>query len=281
MSATTTVSTGKGVSARKVWLPLPTGLGIAAFCAFVTVVAPLFVVAGAALNAEAMFFPPKQLTLHWMIAALTDRSFVNGALISFAVAAVAATVSTIFALPVALQLRKAPPTVAKVLTLSFMGPLLVPSVIFALSLYSVMIYAFGVTNLFALVIGHVMITMPYPVRTITAVTENLDPALEDAASSVGANPWRTFVSVTLPLIKPGVIAGFLFAFITSWNDFSISVFLTPRELQPLPIKIYEYLLYQYRPLIAAVATWSVIGSAIVVLIIDRLVGLNVFTGRRG
>ncbi|MBF2712684.1 MULTISPECIES: ABC transporter permease [Rhizobium/Agrobacterium group] len=265
---------------RKVRLPLPSALGIAAFCAFVFVIAPLIVVAGAALNAEAMFFPPRQLTLHWMTAALTDGSFVNGALISFVVASVAASVSTLFALPVALQLRKAPPTVAKILTLSFMGPLLVPSVIFALSLYSVMIYVFGVTNLFILMIGHVIITMPYPVRTITAVTEHLDPALEDAASSVGANPWRTFVSVTLPLIKPGVIAGFLFAFITSWNDFSISVFLTPRELQPLPIKIYEYLLYQYRPLIAAVSTWSVIGSAIVVLIIDRLVGLNVFTGRR-
>ncbi|CAH1662391.1 ABC transporter permease [Hyphomicrobiales bacterium] len=274
MTATTTMSSGK------VRWPLPTGLGIAASCAFIFVVAPLIVVAGAALNAEAMFFPPRQLTLHWMIAALTEGSFVNGALISFVVAAVAATVSTLFALPVALQLRKAPPAVARILTLSFMGPLLVPSVIFALALYSVMMYAFGVTNLFILMIGHVIITMPYPVRTITAVTEHLDPALEDAASSVGASPWRTFVSVTLPLIKPGVIAGFLFAFITSWNDFSISVFLTPRELQPLPIKIYEYLLFQYRPIIAAVSTWSVIGSAIIVLIIDRLVGLNVFTGRR-
>ncbi|WP_412065963.1 ABC transporter permease [Rhizobium sp. SYY.PMSO] len=261
-------------------LPIPSGLTIAASLSLIFVITPLIVVAGAALNAEAMSFPPRQLTLHWMIAALTEGSFVEGAIISFAVAIVAATVSTIFALPVAIQLRKAPPALAKILTLSFMGPLLVPSVIFALSLYSVMIYAFGGTNLFVLMIGHIMITMPYPVRTITAVTEGLDPALEDAASSVGATPWRTFIAVMLPLIKPGVIAGFLFAFITSWNDFSISIFLTPRELQPLPIKIYEYLLYQYRPLIAAVSTWSVIGSAIIVIAIDRLVGLNVFTGRR-
>lgn len=262
-------------------LPIPSALGIAAFCSFLFVVAPLIVVAGAALNAEAMFFPPQQLTLKWMIAALADWSFMSGALISLAVATVSASISTIFAMPVALQLRKAPPMLAKALTLSFMGPLLVPSIIFALALYSVMIYAFGVTNLFILMIGHVIITMPYPVRTITAITENLDPALEDAANSVGANPWRTFISVTLPLIKPGVIAGFLFAFITSWNDFSISIFLTPRDMQPLSIKIYEYLLYQYRPIIAAVATWSVIGSAIIVLVIDRLVGLNVFTGNRG
>lgn len=258
---------------------LPSYLGVAAFFCFVFVVAPIVVVAGAALNAEAMVFPPHNLTLRWMVAALTDRSFVDAALVSFVVATVAATLSTTFALPVALRLRKAPPLVARALTLSFMGPLLVPSVIFALSLYSVIIYAFGVTNLLILMIGHVVITMPYPVRTISAVTEGLDPALEDAASSVGATPWRTFVSVTLPLIKPGVIAGFLFAFITSWNDFSISIFLTPRELQPLPIKIYEYLLYQYRPLIAAVSTWSVAASAVIVLIIDRLVGLNVFSGR--
>ena len=259
---------------------LPTGLEIAAFCAFVFVVAPLVVVAGAALNRDAMAFPPQNLTLQWMLQALTERDFVNGALVSFVVAIVASSLSTVFALPVVLMLRGAPPIVARVLTFAFLGPLLVPSVIFALALYQIIIYSFGATNLFALMIGHIIITMPYPVRTISAVTENLDPALEDAAASVGASLWHTFLSVTLPLIKPGVIAGFLFAFIHSWNDFSVSIFLTPRELQPLSIKIYEYLLYEYRPLIAAVSTWSMLGSAILVLIIDRLVGLNVFSGRR-
>lgn len=258
----------------------PSLLGIAAFISFVFVIAPLIVVAGAALNAEAMFFPPRSFTLKWMIDALTDQTFMQSALVSLVVALVSATLSTLFAIPVALQLRKAPPLVSRIITLTFMGPLLVPTVIFALALYSVILYIFGVTNLAALVIGHVIVTMPYPVRTITAVSENLDPALEEAASSVGATPWKTFRAVTLPLIKSGVIAGFLFAFITSWNDFSISIFLTPREFQPLPIRIYEYLLYEYQPLIAAVSTWSVIGSAIIVLIIDRLVGLDVFTSRK-
>lgn len=261
-------------------LPRPSLLGVVAFCCLVFVVAPLIVVAGAALNADAMFFPPRNFTLRWMLEAVTDEMFVKAALVSFIVALVSSSISTCFAIPVALRLRKAAPVVARIMTLTFMGPLLVPTIIFALALYSVILYIFGVTSLVALVIGHVIITMPYPVRTITAVTENLDPALEDAASSVGATPWRTFLSVTLPLIKSGVIAGFLFAFITSWNDFSISIFLTPREFQPLPIRIYEYLLYEYKPLIAAVSTWSVIGSAVVVLAIDRLVGLDVFSGRR-
>jgi putative spermidine/putrescine transport system permease protein len=259
---------------------LPTGLEIAALCAFIFVVAPIVVVVGAAFNRDAMTFPPQNLTTRWMVQALTEREFVNGAVVSFCVAIVASTLSTAFALPVVLMLRRVRPSVSRILTLAFLGPLLVPSVIFALALYSVVMYSFGVTSLAALMIGHIIITMPYPVRTISAVVENLDPALEDAAGSVGASPWRTFVSVTLPLIKPGVVAGFLFAFIHSWNDFSVSIFLTPREWQPLSIKIYEYLLFQYRPLIAAVATWSMIGSAVLVLLIDRLVGLNVFTGRR-
>lgn len=261
-------------------LRLPTGLEVAAFIAFLFVVAPLIVVAGAALNADEMAFPPRNLSLHWMVQALQERDFLTGALVSFVLAACASLCSTLFALPIALGLKKARPSVARLLSLTFLGPLLVPSVIFALALYQTMMMLFGSSSLVGLFIGHVIITMPYPIRTITAVTEGLDPALEDAAGSVGAGPMHTFLHITLPLIKSGVMAGFLFAFITSWNDFSISIFLTPAEFKPLPIQIYEYLLYEYRPVIAAVATWSVIASVIMVYIIDRLVGLNVFMGQR-
>lgn len=263
------------------WRPRwPTLLEVGAFLAFLFVVAPLVVVAGAALNGEAMAFPPRQVTLHWMADALREWEFMSGALVSFGLAASAALVSTLFALPVALLLRRVRPGVARLLSLTFLGPLLVPSVIFALALYQIMMMTLGSASFVALLIGHVMITMPFPVRTISAVTEGLDPALEDAAASVGSSPWHTFRHVTLPLIKPGVLAGFLFAFITSWNDFSVSIFLTPREFSPLPIKIYEYLLYEYRPVIAAVSTWSVLASAVLVYLIDRLVGLNVFVGQR-
>ncbi|HMN84893.1 MAG TPA: ABC transporter permease [Bauldia sp.] len=261
-------------------LRLPTLLELGALLAFLFVVAPLVVVAGAALNSEAMAFPPRLLTFHWMIQALQEWDFVSGALVSFCLALAAASVSTMFAIPVALMLRRVRPATARLLSLTFLGPLLVPTVIFALALYQVMLTVFGSNSLFALLAGHVIITMPYPVRTITAVSEGLDPALEDAASSVGSHPWNTFRRVTFPLIKSGVVAGFLFAFITSWNDFSVSIFLTPREFAPLPIKIYEYLLYEYRPVIAAVSTWSVLASAALVYIIDRLVGLNVFVGQR-
>lgn len=280
----TSVTESAARSARRPvpWsLRLPGVVSICAILAFIFVIAPLIVVAGAALNAEAMAFPPRQLTLHWMIQALREWDFISGAIVSFLLAVTAATVSTLFAMPVALLLRRVRPATARLLSLTFLGPLLVPSIVFALALYQVMMMVLGSNSLIALLAGHVIITMPFPVRTITAVSEGLDPSLEDAASSVGSSPLRTFLNVTLPLIKPGVLAGFLFAFITSWNDFSVSIFLTPRDFAPLPIKIYEYLLYEYRPVIAAVSTWSVLASAALVYLIDRLVGLNVFVGQRG
>ncbi len=261
-------------------LRLPNLLELAAFACFLFVIGPLVVVAGAALNRDEMSFPPRNLSLHWMIDALREWDFISGALVSFGLAGGAALVATIFALPVVLVLRKTRPNIARILGLAFLGPLLVPSIIFALALYQTIMMLLGSSNLAGLFIGHVIITMPYPIRTITAVVDGLDPSLEDAASSVGSTPMRTFRHITLPLIKPGVMAGFLFAFITSWNDFSISIFLSPPGYSPLPIKIYEYLLFEYRPVIAAVATWSMLMSALLVYLIDRLVGLNVFMGNR-
>lgn len=169
---------------------------------------------------------------------------------------------------------------ARVVSLAFLGPLLIPSIIFALAIYQVMVFTIGSANPVALMIGHVIITLPFPVRTVTAAAEDLDPALIDAAASVGARPFETFRKIVFPLLKPGIMAGFMFAFLISWNDFNISIFLSPYSFQLLPIQIYEYLLYDYKPLIAAVSAWSVIGTGLMILLIDKLVGLNVFVGNR-
>lgn len=258
----------------------PRLLTLAAYLVLLIVLAPLIVVFGTAMNAQSMSFPPQEWTLEWMIAALRDPKFLGGAINSTLVALVAAGLSTGFALPVALLVSKLPLRWGRIVSLAFLGPLLIPSIIFALAIYQIMVYSLGSANPVALMIGHIIVTLPFPVRTITAAAEDLDPALSDAAASIGAPPWLTFRTITLPLLKPGIVAGFLFAFLVSWNDFNISIFLAPFNFQLLPIQIYEYLLFEYKPLIAAVAAWSVIGTGTLILIIDRLVGLNVFIGRR-
>jgi putative spermidine/putrescine transport system permease protein len=152
-------------------------------------------------------------------------------------------------------------------------------VILALALYQVVIVATRTTSLLALLIGHIVVTLPYPIRTITAVLEGLDPSLDDAAASVGATPLQTITKIILPLARSGIVAGALFAFIVSWNDFPISIFLAPPQGIPLPVRIYSYILFEYKPLIAAVSTYLILLSVVVVFSIERLVGFTVFVGR--
>lgn len=250
-----------------------------AIVGYVFAVAPLVVVVGVAFNREYMAFPPEHLSLVWFAETLRQPQFVDAAKVSILLGGVAAVTSTLLAASVCILLRRANPTVRAAVNTAFLGPLLVPSVILALALYQVVIVATRTTNFLALIVGHIVITLPYPIRTITAVLEGVDRSLEDAAASVGANPVQVAAKIVFPMAKAGVVAGALFAFIASWNDFPISIFLAPPTGVPLPVRIYSYLQFEYKPLVAALSTYLIALSIFLVYVIERLVGLSVFVGR--
>src|SRR5205807_2250018 len=115
----------------------------------------------------------------------------------------------------------------------------------------------------------------------TAVLSTLthfDLALEEAAQSLGAHPVRAFLEVTLGVIKPGVVAGAIFAFAISFDNFTLSLFLTSSRLTPLPIELFAYLKYSFDPTAAAVSAVAIGVALVVVLGIARVVGLEEFTG---
>ena len=241
--------------------------------------APLVVVIGASFNRDFMAFPPEHFSLAWFGEVFRQPEFIAAAKVSLVLGSVSAALTTVLAIAVTVLLRRANPRLRTVVNTAFLGPLLVPSVILALALYQVVIVATRTTSFLALLIGHIVVTLPYPIRTITAVLEGLDPSLDDAAASVGATPLQTITKIILPLAKSGIVAGALFAFIVSWNDFPISIFLAPPQGIPLPVRIYSYILFEYKPLIAAVSTYLILLSVIIVFSIERLVGFTVFVGR--
>src|SRR3989442_5947905 len=253
-------------------------VAVLAMIGYLFVVATLLVVIGASFNRDYMAFPPENLSLTWFGQALRQPEFVQAAKVSLGLGVDAAVLSTALAISVCVMLRRLRPGLRTAISAAFLGPLLVPSVILALALYQVVILATRTTSFLALLIGHVVITLPYPIRTITAVLERVDPSVEDAAASVGATPLQTALKIVLPLAKSGVIAGALFAFIVSWNDFPISIFLAPPDGIPLPVRIYSYILFEYKPLVAAISTYLVLLSIGIVYAIERLVGLTVFVG---
>jgi putative spermidine/putrescine transport system permease protein len=162
----------------------------------------------------------------------------------------------------------------------FLVPLMLPQIVtgVALLIWFSELPVFGLLG--RLAIGHLILTMPYVILTVGATLEATGTDLEEAAVGLGASRPRAFWAVTLPLIRPGVVAGALFAFIISFNTFTLSYFLYSADAKPLPMWVFEYMAYFLDPTLAALSTLLIALTLAVVLALDRLVGLQRLAARR-
>jgi putative spermidine/putrescine transport system permease protein len=161
------------------------------------------------------------------------------------------------------------------LRLLIISPLPVPAILTGIALL-IFFYATDIsTNGFVnLVIGHTVVTIPYVFLTVSTVLVGFDLSLEEAARSLGASPWTTFRRITLPILKSGIVSGAVFAFIISFDQFPISLLLAGVGSTPLPVQLFDYLRFSFDPTAAAVSTVTIVMTVIVVLVTERLVGLE-------
>ena len=154
-----------------------------------------------------------------------------------------------------------------------MLPMMVPHILISLSLLLVLT-RFPVPELAALVIGHVLICLPFTIAGIVASLESVDPDLEAAAHTLGASRLRVLFEVTLPLVAPGVLSALIFSFIISFGDVDIALFLSGPGMTTLPIEIFSFIQWQSSPVIAAITTVQIVLIVVFGLIVERLVGLR-------
>ncbi len=143
---------------------------------------------------------------------------------------------------------------------------------------------FGLQGTFAgLALGHIFVATPYAVGSVGAALQRFGIRLEEAALSLGAGPWATFRRVTLPIIMPGIYAGGLFAFMVSFGDVPISLFLAGAKYTTLPLEIFHGMEFDFDAAVLAISTVVLFGSLVVLYFIQRLVGLDVLlrTGGSG
>jgi len=148
----------------------------------------------------------------------------------------------------------------------FVLPMLVPEVLLGVALLLFFIKIQLNLTLFSLIIAHIVITIPYVVRTVSVSLHGVDPMLEEAAKMLGATKVQAFFKVTLPLIRSGIISGALFSFIISFGDINLSLFLTGPNTATIPVHIFSEIQWQGDPTIAAI-------SAIQILIVGLILGL--------
>jgi putative spermidine/putrescine transport system permease protein len=126
---------------------------------------------------------------------------------------------------------------------------------------------------FTLLLAHLVLTVPYTVRLVLAGLHGLDRSAERAAAGLGAGPLQVFWHVTLPAVRGSLIAGAFFALITSFDDLTVALFVVTTDLQTLPVRIFNYLQYNYDPTVTAVGTLMVLLAVVAALVIERVVGV--------
>lgn len=249
-----------------------------AIMSIILMTAPLIVVIGASFSKTLVIFPPEGITFKWYAELIKKSNFIRAFWASLIFSLSASAFSTFLGLSAAMGLRYCTGKVKSIVTAIMFSPLFFPSIIVALAIYQLCYITLGYKPIWLLPLGFVLLTVPFPLRTISASLELLPLNLDEAAMSVGAKELRVVTDIILPLIKPGVFAGWLIAFVISWNDFNMSIFLAVPELYPLSIEIYNFLLYEYSPIIASMSVVTILFTIISVIIINKYFGLSAITG---
>ena len=252
----------------------------AAFC-FLMMLLPIFFVCWLSFFSNAILsFPPEGYTLKWFAALWLQPQFADGFSTSLQVGLLAMAGGLAVGIPASLALVRAELRFRETLNTLLLSPLMVPGIVTGTALYLFFVDVEIVTELPlkgsipGLVLGHILITIPWIVRLIAANLVGVDRAIEEAAMNLGADRLQTLLKVTLPLIRPGVVAAALFSFVVSFGNLELSLFLVGPGVTTLPIAILQYLEWKIDPTIAAVSLIQIVIIVAGMMITNRFIRLS-------
>lgn len=244
----------------------------------ILLLAPLVVVVGVSVS-ESQFiaFPPTGFSLRWYREVLSSDAYLGSAWISLQVAILVTLSASVIGCMAAIGINRRALPGSGALATFFLSPLVLPTIIYAIGMLMLWSAIFGTVSVVTLWIGHTVVTTPYVVRTTLAVLSEADPYLEEAAQTMGANRIRRLWLVVLPQCLPGLAAGAFFAFNISFDEAVLSLFLRRPGLTTLPVQIYGQLEFSPDPSVAAVSTIMIGLTILLILVIDRVLGLQRFS----
>ena len=225
-------------------------------------------------------FPPQGYSLKWFFSIAENPKFVDGFLLSLQVAVLATAIGVAIGVPAALCIARYRFTGREPIANLLLLPLVVPGIVLGTALYVFHVEVQILTDLpvlgsiGGLVAGHILLVIPWSVRLVSASLAGFDRSIEEAAQNLGATPLVTFFRVTLPSIRPGIVAATLFGFVVSFGNLEMSMFLVGAGRTTLPITVLQYLQYRIDPTIAAVTVLQIFLIGTAMIITDRFVKLS-------
>ncbi len=241
----------------------------------VFMLAPLVIVCVVAFTPEGyLSLPTRSLSLRWFRAIFGYPEFLRAFRDSLWLAALSSTIAIALAVPAALAIARYRFPGREAMTTLFMSPLMVPHVVLGIAFLR-FFTQIGLSGSFAgLVLSHIIVILPFALRLVLAASYGLDRRVEHAAISLGAGTTTVFRRVTLPLILPGVVSGWLLAAINSFDEVTMTVFIASPSTVTLPVPMFLYIQDNIDPLIAAVSACLIALTALLLFALDRLYGLD-------
>lgn len=238
---------------------------------FLFLILPVFVIIPISFSsARFLQFPPQGFSLQWYADYFGSRTWVSATILSFQVAILTMLCATFLGTLASLALVRGNFKGKKLIYAMLLSPLIIPVIIVGVSLYYFFSWLHIIGTMWGLVMAHTCLALPFVVVNVTATLQGFDITLERAALSLGASRFTTFMKVTFPLIRPGVITGALFAFITSFDEVVVAIFITGSRAVTLPRQMWDGIRISINPTISAVASLLIVFSIFLLLSTEML-----------
>jgi putative spermidine/putrescine transport system permease protein len=239
------------------------------------VLAPILIVCAVAFTPEGFLsLPTRRLSLRWFRTILDYPEFIRAFRDSVWLATLSSTTAIALAVPAALGIVRHRFVGREAMTALFMSPLMVPHVVLGIAFLR-FFSQIGLSGTFlGLVSSHIVVILPFALRLVLAASYGMDRRVEHAAVSLGADAATVFRRVTLPLILPGVVSGWMLSFINSFDEVTMTVFIASPSTTTLPVRMFLYIQDNIDPLVTSVSACLIALTVIIMVVLDRLYGLD-------
>ena len=245
-----------------------------AIVVFLFLFLPLIIIVVTSFGTEAIItFPIKGFTIDWYIMALTSKAFMSSLQLSLIIGVVATLIALIVGIPSAYVLSRDRFKGKKFLNAFFLSPTLIPGIVVGYSIFQMIVVNLRLPIIPGLIIGHFLISVPYVIRVVGSSMEQVDVSIEEAAWTLGCTKKRAFVTVLLPNIASGIFAAFMLAFVNSFNNVPVSMFLSGPGVTMLPTSLLSYMEFNYDPSVSALSVILMFVTIGVMIVIEKSTGL--------
>lgn len=244
--------------------------------------APIVIVCAVAFTPNGyLSFPTHGLSLRWFRAIAQYPEFINAFWTSIWLGALSSTIALSLSVPAALAIARYRFVGREALSALFMSPLMIPPVVLGIAFLR-FFSLIGLGGTFTgLVLAHIVIVFPFALRLTLASAVGMNRSVEQAAASLGASDWAVFRRVTLPLILPGLASGWALAFIQSFDEVTMTIFVATPGTQTLPVRMFLYIQDNIDPLVTSVSASVIAITTVALIILDRVYGLERLLAGRG